>query len=275
MPLTNEQIKFFADYIEQNVGIVYQPNNYFQLEKRLNEVAKALQLESVELLYQQARQGISGNLKNLLLDVATNNESSFFRDPKLFAAVEQKMIPDILAEIKPLPVLRIWSAACSHGQEPYTLGMITQELRTLKPDLPRVDIYATDFSDKALEKARSGVYNQLEIQRGLPAPLMMKYFEQTPEKEWRVMPELRSLVRFSKLNLIEPFPAFGSFEVIFCRNVLIYQTQESKKDVIEKLYNRLVPNGYLVLGAQESMVGLSDKFGQIYHAGAIYFKKTQ
>lgn len=275
MALSNEQLEALANLIAKHLGIVYSENNYFQLQKRVDEIARVLALPSDEAVFEKAISGLDMNLKNLLLDLATNNETSFFRDPRLFQAVEKSLIPDMLKRLQPKDGIRIWSAACSSGQEPYTLAMLFNEMRKKEPHVPKVNILATDISDKVLERAKLGKYNQLEIQRGLPAPLMLEYFSQNDDKEWQVKPELRSALQFRKLNLIEPFPELGKFELIFCRNVLIYQTTVSKTQVIKRFEDKLVDGGYLVLGAQESLVGISESFEQIFYEGAIYYRKKQ
>ena len=259
---------FFARYIEKELGIVYDEGNSFQLQNRLDEVAKIFRLSSLDELHAMAAKGIHGNLKQLILDTATNNETSFFRDPKVFKGIEST-----LASLAPglKEPLSIWSAACSYGQEPYTLVMILEELKAkgLKLDYR---ILATDIADRALARAQEGRYSQLEVQRGLPTPLMIRYFTKDAENYWTFRPELKAKVEFRKTNLRSPFFLGERFHLILCRNVLIYQKVEGKSEVVSKLRASLHPGGLLILGAGESMLGVSDAFEQVDCEGAMFYR---
>lgn len=273
MGLKAEQLSYFAKYIEEKTGIVYSDNNYYQLEMRLGTIAKSLGLNSGEELWEKSKGGISGTLSQILLDTATNNETLFFRDKKVFGAIENYCIPK-LKEMRPLSLVhRVWSAACSNGQEPYSLAMTYAELIS-KGLKVRCDIWATDFSDRVLGYARQGVYSQLEVQRGLPSNLMIKYFTKNPDDTWAISKDLVRQVRFARLNLLEPWPASElGFDMILCRNVLIYQNTENKKKVLRKIEEKLGPNGFLILGGAESLIGLSDQFNQVTFEGAVLYQR--
>ncbi|MBA92698.1 MAG: chemotaxis protein CheR [Phyllobacteriaceae bacterium] len=275
MPLTKEQFKFFADFIESNLGIVYGDTNAYQLENRIREISKSLEMKDETELYLKAKSGITGHLKQLLLDTATNNETSFFRDPKVFNAIENRIFPELIQAKPATDTIHIWSAASSFGQEPYTLTMIISELASKKPSLQNFSILATDISKKALDRASQGLFSQLEIQRGLPAPLMVKYFTKTEDNQWQIKPELKRMIQFKELNLLNCAGVFGEFDLILCRNVLIYQRDEKKKEIIRYMTSKLKPGGFLIMGATESLVGLSDAYDQIMYEGAVIYQKKK
>lgn len=271
----NEKIlKFFADFIEKELGIIYSQQNYFQLEKRINDICKSLEVEDANALHLKAlKEGITGHFKSLLLDVATNNETSFYRDPKIWRAVENSLIPMWREAHSQFDKLKIWSAASSFGQEPYSLVMKLLDMKEKDPSFPSFDIMATDVSSEALARAQAGEYSQLEVQRGLPAPLLVKYFEKTPDDRWRISNQVRSLVQYKYANLLDLSPITGGFDVIFCRNVLIYQDDAKKKEILKNITQRLKDGGFLIMGATESLIGLSDAYEQVLAEGVILFRK--
>lgn len=276
--MTDETIlKFFADYIEEHLGIVYTHTNYFQLEHRLQDISHQLGMKNIDELYSKAKVSIDGLFKNLLLDLATNNETSFFRDIYVFKCLGKLIIPSLLQNSsnennslsKPL---KIWSAAASSGQEVYSIAMELDACKKKDPLFPEVSLFASDISDTILKRAREGVYSQLEVQRGLPVKNLIEYFEQIDSNQWRVKDFLRKQVEFRKLNLLESWMGIGPFDVIFCRNVLIYQNVENKKKVVEQFIKVLQPGGYLVLGAAESLFGINEEFDQVTDEKAIVYR---
>lgn len=272
--LTDSQYKFFADYIEKELGIIYTPSNYYQLEKRLVDICRNLEMDDLGKLWDITQtQGIKGHLKQLLLDLATNNETSFFRDNKMYKAVRTSLVPDWLVDRGVAPFFRVWSVASSFGQEPYSMAIMFDEMKAKDSSIPRLDLFASDISEKALERAKAGKYTQLEVQRGLSAPRMVKYFTKKEDEFWHVNPEIKSSVSFGKVNLLDIFGVNGKFDLILCRNVLIYQNEERKKEIVKNLASYLNPGGYFIMGAAESLIGISDEFDQVFHEGAIYYKK--
>ena len=268
-PIQSPTLKFFADFIERETGIIYSDDNAYQLESRLIQLSKHYNLAGIpDLHYKGQKEGIHGEFKQALLDIATNNETSFFRDPKIFSAFQKSMIPSL--GVGPI---RVWSAACSFGQEPYTLAMVLEELRLSGAPVPDVEVVASDISIRAIEKAKEATYTQIEIQRGLPAALMLKYFEKISDDHWRLKEPVRRKVRFDRVNLLDIQGIKGQFQIIFCRNVLIYQNDEKKKEILEKITEYLVPGGVLVLGAAESMIGFSDRFEQVAFESTIFYRK--
>jgi len=269
-PISKEVLKFFAAYIERELGIVYSDANFFQLESRLHQIAKLMNKKIEDVLVTNYNQ-IYGDFKKLLLDTATNNETSFFRDKAMFKSLVKNILPGLCKDKAPGQPIRIWSAACSTGQEPYTLAMALNE-ELIKENIPGFQILGTDFSETALNRARSGTYSQLEVQRGLPATHLVKYFSQVEDK-WKVNSLLQKNINFQAFNLLTKWSITGPFDLIFCRNVLIYQKIESRKDIINRLYDYLSPTGFLILGATESMMGLSDKFESVLFEGAAFNRK--
>jgi chemotaxis protein methyltransferase CheR len=266
-----EHIRFFAKYIEDELGIVYDELNHFQLTSRLQEIMKFYSFSSLEQMYLKAKEGISGGFKQMLLDVATNNETFFFRDPKVFQNLLNSAIPNLVAELRPNETLRIWSAACSTGQEPYSMAILLAELRA-RMSLPKVEIIATDISQRILERARKGCFSQLEVQRGLPTPLLIKYFTKNENDLWSLKPEIKLAVTFREKNLKKSFDDLGLFHLILCRNVLIYQNMKNKVDIVNRITKQLNPGGYLILGAAESLFGISNEFTQLVQEGVILHK---
>lgn len=272
--LPNSQLKFFADYIEKELGIIYNEPVYYQLDQRLEKVAKYLGLKDAMSLYAHAvEKGITGDFKAYLLDVSTNNETSFFRDPNIYNALENHILPNLKKDYPQSFNYRIWSAASSFGQEPYSVAMLAHEIRQKDPSFPRIEIMATDISDQALTRCRSAKYSQLEVQRGLQAARLVKYFTKSNESDWQLKPEIASIVDFSKKNLLDSFATMGKFHIILCRYVLIYQDTEKKKDILNRLIQCLHPKGYLIMGGSESPFGLSQDIEQVSFNNAIFYRK--
>jgi chemotaxis protein methyltransferase CheR len=274
MTLNDQQLKYFADFIEKELGIVYAPMNYFQLDQRIEKIAQYLGLKSaIEVYDKSIKEGIFGDFKQYMLDIATNNETSFFRDPKVFQSIEKTILPQILTATPKPSLYRIWCAASSFGQEPYSMAMLVHEFSKLNPTGPRFEIIGTDIADHALKRCNEAKYSQLEIQRGLSAARMIQNFTKTEDNYWILKPEVKNLLKFKKQNLLEPYLGMGTFNIILCRYVLIYQDQVRKKAIIEKLEKCLVPGGYLILGASESALGLTSTLEQVSLDGAIAYRK--
>lgn len=266
--MKQEHIDYFAKFIEAELGIIYNEENLFQLQTRLQETMKFATVDTLDALYEKAKNGMSGALKQMLLDIATNNETSFFRDPKVFQGLSNSIFPEIISRLAPGETLRIWSAACSFGQEPYSIAMLLNELGQ-RLAVPKFEITATDISSNALQRAESGKYSQLEVQRGLAIPLLIKYFTKDKGDYWTIKPEISSHIHFKKKNLKDSFADLGKFHLILCRNVLIYQKVEAKADIITRLAMQLLQKGYLVLGSAESLLGISTEFNQAVLDGMV------
>lgn len=272
--MTDLQIlKFFADYIEAQVGIVYTETNYFQLEHRLLDLSHQLTLPNVDELYKKAQISIDGTFKNQLLDIATNNETSFYRDIQVFKTLGKFILPDILDKFSNPKHINIWSAASSSGQEIYTIAMEMESLLKQNSNYPTCSYFASDISNTILKKAQEGIYSQLEVQRGLTEQMLIENFDPINGSMWRIKESIRKQVTFKKINLLENWDPMGPFEIIFCRNVLIYQNVENKRKVINQLKSVLKPSGYLILGAAESLFGITEDFEQVTDDKTIVYKK--
>ena len=269
----NEILKFFSSYIEKEIGIVYSDHNAFQLRNRLEEICKLVGEPNISTLHSFAQKGISGSFKQLLVDVATNNETSFFRDPRVYRAIEETILPNLLSLYSAGETMRIWSAASSTGQEAVSLSILLEEAKAKSKRQFDFRITGSDISERALTKARDGIYSQLEVQRGMPTPLMVKYFIKDERDRWVVRPEIRQKMEFKKQNLKDPFSQVGQFGLILCRNVLIYQNVESKKEILSRITRQLVPGGFLVMGSGESLIGLSQDYQQVDTAEAVIYQK--
>ena len=203
-----------------------------------------------------------------VVEAMTTNESFFFRDKLPFDHFRDTVMPQMMKARASARRIRIWCAAAATGQEPYSLAMA---LREMSKELAgwRVEIVATDISNEVLEKARSGIYSQFEVQRGLPVMLLIKYFAQVGEM-WQIAPELRAMVQFKQLNLLHPFSQLGSFDIVYCRNVLIYFDQETKIDVLDRIADVIEDDGYLALGGAETVVGLTRAFQPVPDKRGLY-----
>lgn len=275
MQLTDSQLKFFADYIEKELGIVYSAANYFQLDQRVEKIAQYLGMPDKMSVYERGlKEGIHGAFKSYLLDVATNNETSFFRDPKIFSALENSVLPQLKINNPSNFIFRIWCSASSFGQEPYSIAILVHEFLKKNPGHPRFEIIATDIADHALKRCSEAKYSQLEVQRGMSAARLVKYFTKVDEDHWQLNDEIRRMVQFRKQNLLDPFSGLGSFDLILCRYVLIYQDTARKKQIIERIEKQINPKGFLSLGASESALGLTKELKQQSLDGAILYQKA-
>jgi chemotaxis protein methyltransferase CheR len=264
-------LKFFAKYIEAELGIVYAEHNYFQLQNRLEDIAKLMNVPGLQELHAMAQSGIWGQFKQLLLDTATNNETSFLRDPKVFAAIETFVLQRI-KDGKGSPI-RIWSAASSTGQEALSVAMTILEC-SKKANVPvSFSILGTDISERVLERAKSATYSQLEVQRGLPAPYLIKYFKKGEQDTWAASAEVTKYTEFQKLNLKDAFSFKEPFDIVLCRNVLIYQAPESKKAILAKITSVTKSDAWLILGSGESLIGLSNEYETESVSGAIIYRR--
>ena len=274
MGLNESQLKFFADYIEKELGIVYSPMNYFQLEQRIEKIATYLNLKSTEEVFDKAyKEGIFGDFKQYILNISTNNETSFFRDIRVYNMIEKSILPQMM-KITPRPVnYRIWCAASSFGQEPYSVAMLANEFAKANPGTPRIEIVGTDIADHALARCNEAKYTNLEISRGLSPQRVSTHFIKESEDAYQLRPDVKNLAQFRKLNLLEPYIGMGMYHLILCRYVLIYQDQERKKSIIQRLERCLIPGGYLILGASESALGVSDNLVQVSIDGAIAYQR--
>lgn len=257
-----EIISFFSALIEKEIGIRYEEANSHLLANRIRDLSRSLGYADYHLLWSDIRaRGLKVTEREMILDLATNNETSFFRDPEIFEYFRSEFVPKWT---RPDQVLRIWCAATSTGQEPYSIAMTLDQLSQAGV-ARKYSILATDYSKRVLDQAESGVYSQLEVQRGLPASLLVRYFDEVPPEagrlgRFKIKSELGRSITFKRLNLLDQWSHSTQFDIVFCRNVLIYQDVQNKKNVIARIARNLAPGGILVLGGAESLLGLSSEF---------------
>jgi chemotaxis protein methyltransferase CheR len=252
---------FIRKCLKERSGLVLSADKQYLVESRLLPVARKMGLGSLGELLAALKEDNAGPLMTMVVEAMTTNETYFFRDKTPFDNFRSTVLPALLAARRSARNIRIWCAAASTGQEPYSLAIALKEMAG---DIAgwRIDLIATDLSNEALEKARQGIYSQFEVQRGLPIQLLIKYFSQAGEM-WQIAPEIRAMVRFQQLNLLADFSRLGVFDLVFCRNVLIYLDQETKIGLLNRLRPLVARDGYLVLGAAETVVGLTDAFKMV------------
>jgi len=260
--------ELLSGMLRSRSGLVLSKDKVYLLETRLMPVARKRGLESVEALVEEVRKKNEEVLFRDITEAMTTNETFFYRDTKPFDTFRDDILPHLLEARSGKKALRIWCAAASTGQEPYSLSMILKEAAAKLHDW-RVEVLATDISREVIDKAKVGLYSQFEVQRGLPITHLVKYFKQVGEM-WQIDESIRSMVSYRELNLMDDFARVGMFDLIFCRNVLIYFDQETKNDVLERLSRVLPEDGRLVLGAAETVIGVSDKFKPVANQRGVY-----
>lgn len=264
---------FLRRYLHERSGLVLAPEKLYLAESRLMPVVRKHGLASLDDLVARIRMMPSSQLAIDTVEAMMTNETFFFRDKIPFEHFRDTMLPALTAARDRDRRLRIWCAAASTGQEPYSLAMAIKELAASAKGGAlngfRIDILATDLSGDVLERARAGTYSQFEVQRGLPIQMLLKYFTQAGDV-WQVSPELRSMVQFRTLNLLNDFTPLGRFDIVFCRNVLIYFDQPTKTQVLNRMAPQIAEDGYLVLGAAETVVGLTSAFKPVPDKRGLY-----
>lgn len=255
--LSTDEFDFISGLLKQRSGLALTPDKGYLLDTRLTPIAKANGMADIRELISKLRGNPSAPLAYQVIESMTTNESMFFRDNKPFEQLTKVILPALKAKGNTL--IRIWSAACSTGQEAYSIAMLLKEESAKYPNV-KFEIYGTDLAEKVVEKARAGIFSQFEIQRGLPITLLMKYFAQRPNNNWEINDAIKSMVTFTTGNLLQPFTTVGRFDIIFCRNVLIYFDEKTKADVMTRLAGVMNPPGYMFLGTSETTHGLCPKF---------------
>jgi len=260
--------EYLAALLKERSGLIITPDKVYLLDARLMPIARKRNIATLEQLVGEIRNTKAEPLISAVVDAMTTNETSFFRDRHPFEALKKEILPALIQRRAAQKQLRIWSAACSTGQEAYSLAMM------LRDDFPmlaswRIEIVGTDISPSVVSRAKDGIYSTFEVQRGLPIQLLVKHFEQTGE-QWRIKPELKRTVDFRLFNLLGDLTPLGQFDIVFCRNVLIYFDLPTKTRVLNNMYARLAKDGALVLGGAESVFGICNKFTDIAGLRGIY-----
>jgi chemotaxis protein methyltransferase CheR len=265
--ISRDNYAFLQEHVYRTSGIVLDDNKHYLLEARLLPIVRREDLSTLNDLCALLRASGSGRVFQEVRDAMTTNETLFFRDAVPFKAMRQVLIPELFA--KGSRRLTFWSAASSSGQEAYSLAMMLLEMGINAGD---IDILATDISDKVLEQARSGRYSQTEVGRGLPAQQLVRYF-QRDKAEWQVKDELKRLVRFQPFDLRDRMSSIGSFDFVLCRNVLIYFDIDTKKRILREMEGTLNPGGFLLLGAAETTLNLTDAFDRRAVESVSFYQK--
>ena len=266
--MTDADFNFIANLLKERSGLIIGPEKTYLLETRLLSIMRSHGFAGLHELITAMRMAGSEALTVQVVDAMTTNETSFFRDHGPFDKFRNIILPALLTARASQRRLRIWSAACSTGQEPYSLAMILREHSAQLAGW-RIEIVATDLSERVLEKARARTYSTFEVQRGMPVQLLMKYFEQVGN-DWRLKPEIGNMVDFRPCNLLGDLRGFGVFDVVFCRNVLIYFDQPTKRTVLSSISRQMHPDSFLMLGGSESMYGISDAFADVTGQRGLY-----
>ena len=265
--MNSQDFEFVSQLLRKRAGIVLTGDKMYLLESRLAPLARKEGLPSIDDLITVVRSRRDERLIAQVVDVMTTNETFFFRDKTPFDHLKDAIFP-VLAQARRGSRIRIWCAACSTGQEPYSIAMMLDQNPALTGGVP-VEIVATDISDRCLERARQGLFTQFEVQRGLPIQMLMHYFTQQDD-HWRISERLRQMVSFRKMNLIEPAYNLGQFDIVFCRNVLIYFDGPTKGAVLDWIASTMNPGGFLLMGAAESIVGISQSFDVMQDRRGLY-----
>ncbi len=260
MTLATTHFDWVRELVRRESAIVLQPGKEYLVEARLLPIARKLGLPDVAKFVETVRQRPDVDSTRRIVEALTTNETSWFRDGDPFTALTGTVLPQLLAARGPNERLQIWSAACSSGQEPYTIAMLLED--ALPGAATRVSITATDYSREMVERTRAGRFSQLEVNRGLPAPMLVRHFTRTGN-EWEVAPALRRMVSVSECNLATPLPRMGPFDVVYLRNVLIYFDLPTKQSILRRVRDLMRPDGWLFLGAAETTLGVDDSWERV------------
>lgn len=259
--MTAQDFDFVCRFVRDRSAIVLEPGKEYLVEGRLNPVAQQLGLGTISALVGKLRENADAGLTTRVVEAMTTTETSFFRDHHPFETLKKTVIPALMELRKAERRLDIWCAASSTGQEPYSIAILLRENFPALRDW-QVKLLATDLSSQVLARAREGRYTQLEVNRGLPAPLLVKYFQQQGSS-WQLNEEIRRSVEFSEMNLSKPWPFLPKMDLVFLRNVMIYFDEETKKGILSRVARLLKPSGYLILGGAETTLNLNDSFRRV------------
>ena len=265
--MTPPEYEYLRKFLKDYSGLDLSADKQYLIESRLFPLARKVGLSGISELVQKIMGG-SAAFNVQVVEAMTTNETFFFRDKVPFEHFRNLIMPQMLRSRANRKSVRIWCAAGSTGQEPYSLAMSLKEMGAAL-DGWRIEIVATDLSQEVLEKSKAGLYSQFEVQRGLPIQLLVKYFKQVGEI-WQINPDIRAMVQQRQFNLLHDFSQLGVFDLIFCRNVLIYFDQETKTNIFNRLAKAVEPDGFLVLGAAETVIGLTTVFKPLVEQRGVY-----
>lgn len=260
----------YRDLLKEKSGLTLTPDKAYLLESRLTPVAKKWGYSSLDTMCMALRGVPDPNLIKDVVEAMTTNETSFFRDSKPFDLFRDYMLPEMMKSRASAKKLRIWCAAASSGQEPYSLSMLLKEKGAALNGWT-IDIIGTDISTEILDTAKRGEYSQFEVQRGLPITLLMKYFEQKGEK-WCLKDDIKKMVKYQYFNLLDSMASLGKFDIVFCRNVLIYFDRDTKAEILNRMAKQMAPDSMLVLGGAETVMGITETFKPLADKRGLYVK---
>ncbi len=268
--MRTEDFNFISQFLKERSGLMLTVDKVYLLESRLTPVARKHGFETLDDFLSKIRTTRDAGLLTEVTEAMTTNESFFFRDNTPFDLFKNKVLP-VIQKNRPTKKLRIWCAAASTGQEPYSLAMLLKEQWHMWSNW-NIEIIGTDICNQVLKKASDGVYSQFEVQRGLPIQMLIKYFKQDGDV-WKINDDIKKMVKFRPYNLLDSFSALGAFDVIYCRNVLIYFDQETKGQVLDRMGRCLAKDGALFLGAAETVLGITDLFQPVKGQRGMYVLK--
>lgn len=263
-----EEYRNFQQFLEKACGIVLGDNKHYLVSSRLNRLMRESNIPTLQVLVDNLNKSSASALRTKVIEAMTTNETLWFRDTYPFQILSQTIFDEFKQQRK--ASVRIWSAACSSGQEPYSISMIADEFARHNGGL-KVEVVATDISQAILNEAKLAKYDALALARGLSEERKLQYFSPLGD-QWQVNANIRSRVTFREANLLQSYSALGKFDVIFCRNVLIYFSAESKKDILARMAQSLNPRGFLLLGASESIAQYSDKFEMVRASSGVVYR---
>jgi chemotaxis protein methyltransferase CheR len=271
--LANQDFQLFRDFLEKVCGIVLGDNKQYLVSSRLNRLLEQEGIANLGELVKRIQAQPRGGLREAVIDAMTTNETLWFRDVYPFEVLKSRLIPEFIKS-SPGQRLRIWSAACSSGQEPYSLSMAIDEFERSNLGQLRggAQIVATDLSGGILNAAKKAEYDSLSVARGLSQDRLARYFDQLGPGRWAIKPAIRNRVEFRALNLLDSYSMLGKFDLVYCRNVLIYFSADVKKDILRRIHATLKPGGYLMLGASEALNGLPELYQMVQCSPGIVYK---
>ncbi len=271
-----EEFKNFSKYILDISGIALDIGKEYLLETRLNPLVNKYECSSFAQLQQKAKTDFKKMIENEIIDAISTNETYFFRDKSPFELLKNKILPDLIdkrSKKSPSlkPTIRLWSAANSTGQEIYSIAMTLIEMG-ISPNKYNIRLFGTDISDAAIAKASYGLYNKFEVARGLDLNRLNKYFDKQQDDFFKIKDQVRVMAQFKKMNLMKPFIGLGKFDIILCRNVMIYFTSQDRKKIYHNISKVLEPDGYLLIGSTESLANDTDLFASQKYLNSVFYQ---
>jgi chemotaxis protein methyltransferase CheR len=268
--LRRETLSFLFAMLKKESGLILDDSKIYLVESRLEPIAKAEGFGSIDELTRRLQHDAAPSLRRRVIEAMTTNETSFFRDITPFTVLKSAVLPKLIKANEGAKRLRIWSGACSTGQEAYSIAFSVGDTSELSGW--DVKILGTDIAEKVLERATAGVYTQHEVQRGLGVAYLVRFFTQQGT-DWAIKPEIKRMVEFRQLNVLHDFARFGPFDVIFFRNILIYFDASTKKQILERIAGVLSPSGVLFLGGTETPLGITDRWVRVKLDQGVVYKR--